>query len=144
VSRPLLALTTACLACWALLAAPAVLIGGTTALVCSAAALLICLLPALLTLALGWNMRERGPAYQLGLAAGGTGIRMLAGLGAAAALFFFVPYFDHQPQLFIWVAVFYLLTLGLEIRILLAGLTRPAENAAPFSGEPQRSPAARG
>jgi hypothetical protein len=107
-------------ACWAVLAAPALFLGGETALVCSAAALIVCLVPALLTLGMTWGARTQSPIVGLSVALGGSGIRMAAALGASAALFFLVPYF-HQPQLFVWVAVFYLLTLALEVRILLVG-----------------------
>ena len=88
-----------------------------------------------------WPAKHRGKAIGLMQSGWAIGYIFAALLAAAAGLFFFVPYFRQQPQLFIWVGVFYVLTLGLEMRILLAGLTRPPENAAPFSREPQASAA---
>jgi hypothetical protein len=131
----LLVLTSASLAAWAVLAVPAALLGGPASLVYSAAALGICLVPAALTLAWGWGARGQIPVYQTAVALGGAGIRLFAVLGAAAALYCLTPYF-HEPQLFIWVALFYPLTLALEVRILLAGLKAARAEPAQPQGEP--------
>ena len=131
MSRALLVLVIASLCCWACLALPAALVLGPDTLAFSAVALALCLGPAALTLALGWNMERQNAAYQLGIVLGGTGLRMFSVLAAAAAVYLLVPYF-HQLQFWIWIIVFYLLTLALEMRILLAGVapTRARAEAA--------------
>jgi hypothetical protein len=121
MSRALLVLLIAGLSCWAALALPAALIVGPDALACSGLALVVCLVPAAITLALGWRMDRKDAAYQLGAVLGGTGIRMFGVLAAAAAVYLLVPYF-RQPQFLIWIVVFYLLTLVLDVRLLLVGL----------------------
>jgi hypothetical protein len=129
LTRALLTLTIAALAFWALLAVPARLFLGEAAVVCSAAALAACLLPAALTLGLSWGSRDRAPSLQAAIALGGSGLRLAGTFGLAGLLYAFVPDL-HQLQFWAWVAVFYLFTLALEVRLLLAGLAPHRPTAA--------------
>jgi hypothetical protein len=121
MSRALLVLLIACLSCWVFLALPAALLFGPVALACSGVALVLCLVPAAFTLALGWGMEGQNAAYQLGVVLGGTGLRMFGVLGAGLAIYLLVPSL-HGLQFWIWIIVFYLLTLAVEMRILLVGV----------------------
>jgi len=111
------------LAFWAAVAYPARQLWGHQAFVYSLTAVGLCLVPAVATLA--WSQRAlRGPPeQQLLLVLGGTGFRMLFVLGAALALYGLVAYFRSEG-FWLWVLLFYLVTLALEIGLMLA--SRPA------------------
>jgi hypothetical protein len=109
------------LAIWLLLAYPAWLLGGTPAVVFSAVAWLLCLIPTVATLLWCLRAERAAPEQRLLAALGGTGIRLVVVLGGGMALFHAFPYFHHRT-FWIWVIVFYLLTLALEVGLLL--LTR--------------------
>jgi hypothetical protein len=105
---------------WLLAAYPAYLLGGSEGMVHSAVAAGICLLPMAGTLA--WAARAlRGGKPEQALAAvmGGTGLRIVVVIGAAVALYLTAPYF-HSRGFLIWVVVFYLVTLTLEMCLLLS------------------------
>jgi hypothetical protein len=125
LTRALLLLLTATAALWAVLALAARPFLGDDAVLCSAAAVAACLPPAALTLALSWGARGKAPSLQGALALAGSGVRTVGALGVAGLLYLCVPSL-HQPQLWGWVAVFYLFTLALEVRLLLAGLAADA------------------
>jgi len=109
------------LAFWVLVAVPARHLWGDTALTYSAAALGLCLVPAAVTLA--WAGRAlHGPAdQQLLLVLGGTGIRMFAVLAAGLVLYTRVEYFQKEHGFWVWVLVFYLFTLALEMTLIVSG-----------------------
>ena len=109
------------LAFWVLVAVPARHLWGDTALTYSAVALGLCLVPAAVTLA--WASRAlQGPAdQQLLLVLGGTGIRMFAVLTAALVLYMRVDYFQKEHGFWVWVLVFYLFTLAVEMVLILSG-----------------------
>jgi hypothetical protein len=108
-------------AAWLLAALPARhLGGGDPAVVHSGTALLLCLLPAAATLLwAGWAGRH-SPEQQLLMVLGGTGVRMGVVLGAALALTSLVPYYHHQG-FWLWLLLFYLLTLALEVVLVVKG-----------------------
>ena len=60
------------------------------------------------------------PDQQLVAVLGGTGVRLFFVLGAGAAVGAWVPDF-HGPGFWVWLLVFYLLTLALEVTLLLSG-----------------------
>lgn len=118
---------------WLLALYPAVELGGETALVHSAVAMAMCLLPAVFTLVLANWACSQSPDQQLLLILGGGGVRMLAVLSVGLLLSTSVPYF--QPLAFwIWVLVFYLYILGLEVALLVAGRT-PVEQPVALPGK---------
>jgi hypothetical protein len=115
---------------WLVVFYPARLLWGDSAVVFSVVALLLCLAPAIVTLI--WSQRAfQGTAEQQLLAVmGGTAVRMLFVVGAALVLFLSSNYF-HEHSFLIWVVVFYLITLTLEMYVLVSGRSaagRPQNN----------------
>src|SRR2546422_1015886 len=89
---------------WLLALFPAWLLGGEKALVQSAVALLLCLVPALATL--WWALRaDAAPEKQLLATLGGTGVRLLVVLGAGCLLHLSWPDVFTE-NLWIWIAIF--------------------------------------
>lgn len=109
---------------------PAKLISGESGVLFTGVAALICLLPAVGTLLwCEWSFKG-SPERQLAAVMGGTGVRMFVVIGIGMALFFLVEEFEHTA-FWIWVVVFYLATLALEIAVLVAG-----RSAADRTGHP--------
>jgi hypothetical protein len=113
-------LIAATLAVWGVAVYPAWYQWGEPAVVYSSVAAVLCLLPTAATMLwAGWAYRQT-PEQQLLMVLGGTGVRMGLVLGAGLILNTFVPYF--QQQLFwVWLLVFYLLTLALEMILVVKG-----------------------
>jgi hypothetical protein len=103
---------------WVVAAYPAYRLGGETALIYSAVAFGICLVPAVATfllarLSFGGSREERLMLPMLG-----TGLRMFVVLGVVLVLHLETEYF--RPTSFaIWVLGFYLFTLALEVVLLV-------------------------
>jgi hypothetical protein len=123
--RRLLLLLSGTLAFWVLVGIPARLLGGDAALVYSGTALLLCLVPAAITLAWADRALQGTIDKQLVLVLGGTALRMITVLGAAWVLYEWVPAYRASGGFWIWVLVAYLFTLVLEMTLMLAG--RPAQ-----------------
>src|SRR5262249_4693226 len=119
---------------WGLLAIPASFLGGAGALVLSGVAAVLCLVPTTATLVWAARTPRRHPNDVLLLAVGGMGLRMTFVLGAAVALYLFVPVL-HQTTLWVWVLVFYLATLGLEAVLLVRGAAGGPSCGVPNSHE---------
>jgi hypothetical protein len=120
LETPLHALIAGTLALWVLLFFPARYLWGQEAAVCSLVAAAICLVPTSLTLA--WVKRKGSCTadQQMLLVLAGTGVRMTFVLGVGLGLSLAVPYF--QPLSFwVWLLIFYLFTLGLEMVLLRGG-----------------------
>ena len=101
---------------WSVLLGPGWLLQGEPALLQSAAAMGICLVPAVATLA--WTVMPGASSDMVVAVLGGTGIRLFAVLGGAFLLRHLWP--DVFPDAFwIWVGVFYLITLALEVALVL-------------------------
>ncbi len=107
---------------WLLVSIPArYLGGGDAAVVYSLSAVLICLIPTAATLYWGMRAVQGPPEQQLMVVMGGTGIRMLFVLLVGLALYKLVPYYQTYQGFWIWLLVFYLFTLALEMILLLSG-----------------------
>jgi hypothetical protein len=118
-------LVAASMVFWLLVALAArIVFGSTTTAVYCGTALVLCLVPAIGTLALAWRARERSPEQVLLAVLGGTGVRMFFVLLAGLALFYGVPYFQEQAGFWYWVLIAYLFTLVVEVSLLLAGRPR--------------------
>ena len=106
--------------CWLLLAIPAKWLWGPDMMGQSLAAMLLCLAPAAVTLL--WEQKALGkPADQQVMALlGSVGVRMAVVLAGGFVLYFLVPGFK-ATSFWLWLAAFYLLTLGLEMTLLLTG-----------------------
>jgi hypothetical protein len=105
---------------WALAAYPGRVLWGESALVFSAVALVLCLVPAAITLLwAGWAFRQ-SPEQQLVAVLGGTGLRMAFVLALGLGLYLSVPYFS-QSSFWLWILGFYLMSLALEVGLIVAG-----------------------
>jgi len=114
------------LAFWAAAAALAYGLGDSEAVPCIAAAAGLCLLPSIATLAWATWAATQSPEQQLAATLGRTGLRMFFVLGVGLLLTKLVPYFSERQQGFwLWILVFYLFDLGLEMALLLAGRPMP-------------------
>jgi hypothetical protein len=104
---------------WLAVLFPAYQLGGDEAIFLSAVALALCLIPAVATMA--WALRaDTSPESQLLMILGGTGVRMGIVLGGGLLLTRLLP--EHFPAAFwIWLVVFYLFILGLEMALLVRG-----------------------
>lgn len=107
---------------WAVIAWPARWLGGDAALHLSAVAAVLCFVPMALTFVWACRAFHGRPEQQVAAVLGGTGIRMAAVIAGGMVLYFTVPSL-HQDQFWLWVIVFYLFTLALEISLLIR---RPA------------------
>ena len=118
MTKRLLLLVLGALAFWLIAVYPARLLFGDAAVVFSAVAGLICLVPTVATLA--WSQRALQGRHEQQLLAvmGSTGIRMAFVIAAAMVLFHTSDEFHHQ-QFLLWVVVFYLVTLALEVSLLV-------------------------
>lgn len=87
----------------------------------AATAMLLCLIPTTITLAWSAHALKQDPNQQMALVLGGTGIRMFFVLLGALGLHDGVAYYQKYSGFWMWVLVFYLLTLALEMGIMLAG-----------------------
>jgi hypothetical protein len=109
---------------WLVLAYPANRLGGSEALIYTVVACLLCLAPTAGTLLLAEWAEQRAPGNWMLMLLAGSGIRMavvigaglvicLAGLPGLAAV--------NVVAFWIWVLVFYLFSLALEIVLVLSG-----------------------
>jgi hypothetical protein len=118
VKKQVAILIVASLAAWAVIAYPAQQQWGRPAVVYSAVAVALCLVPTALTMLwAGWAFRQ-SPEQQLLMVLGGAGVRMGVVLGVGLALTSLVPYF-HEQSFWVWLLVFYLLTLTLEMVLVV-------------------------
>jgi hypothetical protein len=120
VKKRVITLIGGSLLAWALLAYPARHLWGDSALVYSAVAVALCLVPTAATMLwAGWALRQ-SPEQQLVMVLGGTGVRMGVVLGAGLVLTSFVPFFGQQ-SFWLWLLLFYLITLTLEMVLVVGG-----------------------
>jgi hypothetical protein len=94
-------------------------------LIYSATAAGLCVLPSTITLVWALSSSGGSPEMQRLIVLGGTGIRMFFVLGAGLALTSAVPYFQ-QRSFWVWVLIFYLFTLALEMAVVVRRLTATA------------------
>ncbi len=117
----LLLLIGGSMAFWLVAALPVRLLGGgDAALVDSATALLLCLLPGVGTLAWAEWARRHAPGQIPVAVLGGTVARMVFVLGVGLLVYFAVPFYRHAGY-WVWLLIAYLFTLALEIGLFLSG-----------------------
>jgi hypothetical protein len=106
------------IAMWLLLAGPAWLLAAQAGLLDTAVACLLCLMPMTATMLwVHWSF-DGAPEQQLMAVLGGTGVRLLAVIAGGIGLFHAAPAL-HRPAFLLWVVVFYLGTLTLEIVLVV-------------------------
>lgn len=115
--RSVVLLVSCSLALWALLLYPGWLWWGELALIHSAAAWALCIVPG--AAALAWAMSKNvAPETRALSVLAGTGVRMFATLGGGLILTELLP--ETFTKIFwLWVGVFYLLLLALEVILLV-------------------------
>jgi hypothetical protein len=106
------------LAMWCLLAMPAKYLWGEAAVVYTAVAAGVCLVPTAVTLICGIRVNRTSPELLLVTVLGATGLRMAAVLGVGLVLYLNLPYF-HATAFWISLLIFYLATLALETTLLV-------------------------
>jgi hypothetical protein len=97
----------------------AYLLGGWDMVVFSAVAAGLCLVPTTATLVWTERTRRSAPEMQLLAVMGGTLVRMVFVIGMAMALYQTREYF-HRQSFWIWVVVYYLVTLTLEMSLIVS------------------------
>jgi hypothetical protein len=128
VIRRLLILFAGCLAFWLLTALPARMLGGgDTAVAYAGTAMLLCFVPAALTLAWATWAMSQDAQQQLLLVVGGGGVRMFFVLVAGLVLTQFVPFYQEQAGFLFWLLAAYLFTLTMEIVLMLASRSLAAD-----------------
>jgi len=127
--RQLVQLLAGSFAIWLAFAIPAWLFADVAALLDTAVACGLCLLPMTATLVwCHWAMGN-APEQQLTAVLGGTGVRLVVVIAGGIALNRMVDALN-RPAFLIWVVVFYLATLTLEIVLLVRRQTLHAEETA--------------
>jgi hypothetical protein len=119
----LLVLVGGTLAFWVVVAVPVRhLGGGDQAMISSATAVLLCLVPAALTLAVAeWSLRG-DPDQVILVTLGGTGVRMLGVFLGGFLLTRLFPIYRDDPYFWTWLLVAYLFTLALEVGLVLTAV----------------------
>lgn len=128
--RRLLLLIAGSLLFWVLACVPVERLGGgADTWVYSGTALLLCLVPAAITLAWASRAPAQDAGQQLTILLGATGVRLFGVLLLALLLYLSVPPYRGQDGFLIWLIVCYLFTLALEMTLLLKGRPRPDSSA---------------
>lgn len=99
----------------------------------SGMAMLLCLVPAAITLTWGCHALRRDPESQLAAILGGNGIRMFSVLLAGWLLTRWFPYYG-ESSFWNWLLVAYLYTLALEMTLLLVGRAGSVMTPVPPTG----------
>jgi hypothetical protein len=127
VNRTLSTLVAGTALFWIAVSLPARLWGGDSALLFTCTAALLCLVPALISMAWAQWAFKAEPEKQILAVFGGMSIRFVFVIGIGMVLFHNVEEF-HLQRFWIWVIVFYLFVLALEV-ILLTRQTKAERSA---------------
>jgi hypothetical protein len=103
---------------WVLASYPAYLLGGEDGLLFSGVAAGLCLLPTAATLLWCDLVLGGSPEQQLMAVFGGTALRIVFVIGVAMVLYQSVEQF-HSGRFWLWIIVFYLATLTLEVVLVV-------------------------
>ena len=114
-----LTLVVAAAALWALAALPARHFAGDDSAIHGAAAVLLCLVPGVLTLIWAGRVARSDPRQLPLVALGASGVRMFVVAGAACVLYLLVPPFQAEVGFLVWVLVAYFVLLAVELWLLL-------------------------
>jgi hypothetical protein len=122
VKGRLLLLIAGTVVLWVLLSYPAYLLGGDDGLLFSAVAAGLCMLPTAGTLLWCDLVLGSSPEQQLMAVFGSTAVRIVFVVGAAMVLYQFQdPPLErfHSTSFWLWIIVFYLATLTLEMVLVV-------------------------
>ncbi len=106
---------------WVLLAVPARRLWGDESAVCGAIAALLCLVPSAATFLWAVSNPGRTPDQQLLIVMGGSGIRLFTALAGALVMMALAPELFERGGFWVWLLIFYLFTLALEMTAILKG-----------------------
>jgi len=134
--RALGQLWTGTIALWLLAALPAWLLSPETGLLDITVASLLCLAPMTATMLWCHYALRGAPEQQLLAVLGGTGVRLFVVLLGSIGLFFAVDALA-RPAFLVWVVVFYLLTLTLEVILVVQRQNAASGTAAAGAREPR-------
>lgn len=109
--------------CWLLVASGAWLMDRPWVVLGSGVAALLCLFPGVLVLVLAHRLAIDAAGKSLVLSVGGFFLRLVFVLGGGLALYNRIPEFTIWT-LIVWLVPFYIITLLVESRLLLAAQTR--------------------
>ena len=119
---------------WLVVALPAAALLGATALLDTSVACGLCLVPMTLTMLWCHWAFGSSPEQQLAAVMGGTSVRMLVVAGGGIGLYFATDALA-RPAFLVWVVVFYLVTLALEVVLVVrrqnALIAQPAQQPRP-------------
>jgi hypothetical protein len=118
------------LAGWLAAVSVAPLLGWQTPYLVSVSAMVLCLVPAIVTLVLAERARRWPQHVQVAVLLGGTGIRMLVVAVAAIVLSRAVAALALETGFIGWVIGFYLVTLAVEAYIVARCYSAPAGSSA--------------
>lgn len=128
--RSILTLIVAVLGFWALVSVPAhYLLGGELTYVYSGTAMLLCLVPAVLTMLWANSSAHLDPGHHSLIILGGTSVRMFGVLIVAFLLHRNVALYREEGGFLLWLVVFYMFTLAVEMNLLLANRPRTHQSA---------------
>ena len=122
--------TISCTVLWALTGVPArYMLDEELTLIHSGTAMLLCMVPGIIILAWAdWAFRHDNE-QQLLMILGGTGLRLFGVLAVAMLLYFNVPPFRAALGFLVWLVVYYLFTLTMELLLLLQARSGPGRSA---------------
>jgi membrane protease YdiL (CAAX protease family) len=119
-----------CLGFWMLAALPVYSFVGSPAAYASAVAMLICLVPAAITLAWTQWAQNRPPEQQLVAVLGGTALRLVTVALLGLILFKTVDFLQpDEAHFWSWVIGCYLFTLVVEMGMILSNRSQPVPAA---------------
>jgi hypothetical protein len=111
---------------WVLAAVSVAYLGGPDATWAhSGTALLLCLVPGMVTLAWATHVERQDAGQQMTMLLGSTGLRLFGVLLVALFLYGSVPPFAGQDGFLVWLVACYFFTLALEMALILKGRPRP-------------------
>ena len=114
---------------WLLAALPARWIWGESVFLQSIFALVLCALPAAVSLAWANAGMQRSPEMLMFQVLGGTGLRMAFVLGVGLALYLGLP--QHFSEVFwVWVLLFYMFSLFVEVSLVVRAKKTAASRAS--------------
>jgi len=123
-------LITGSLVLWAVLLCPAWLLWQERALLHSAVALGLCLIPALGTMAWVVAAKQRSAEAQLLAVLGGTGVRLALVAGVGVSLYKLQG--EYFTEVFLaWLLIFYLAILALEVILVVKDSASKERDWAP-------------
>jgi hypothetical protein len=125
-----LTLVSATVLFWVLVAIPVrYLLGGEWTYLYSGTAMLLCLVPGVLTMLWAIRAGQSDPQQQLLMVLGGTGVRLFGVLTVAYLLWQNVAVFHEEGGFLLWLVVFYMVTLAVELQLVLSSRAKMDSSA---------------